>query len=85
MLLKKWPGVKHGQARQLDLAMHSQSANRRKFRLNSLNLAPLLLLNPVDSTQPQLHQGRLMLGGSAHEHIGEAKQTNELHKQENDI
>ena len=31
------------------------------------------------------HQGRLMLGGSAHEHIGEAKQTNELHKQENDI
>ena len=31
------------------------TANRRKFRLNSLNLAPLLLLNPVDSTQPQLH------------------------------
>ena len=39
----------------------------------------------VQNCKPRFTQGRLMLGGSAHEHIGEVKQTNELHKQENDI
>ena len=34
-------------ARQLGHPMHSQSANFEKFKLNSLNLAPFLLLNPV--------------------------------------
>ena len=28
--------------------MHSQSATFGKFKLNSLNLAPFLLLNPVE-------------------------------------
>ena len=34
-------------ARQLSQPMYSQSANFGKFKLNSLNLAPFLLLNPV--------------------------------------
>ena len=34
-------------ARQSDLPWTAQSANFGKFRLNSLNLAPFLLLNPV--------------------------------------
>ena len=37
-------------ARQTDQPMHSQSAKFGKFKLNSLNLAPFLSLNPV-------HQG----------------------------
>ena len=35
-------------ARQLNQPMHSQSANFGKFKLNSLNLAPFILLSPVD-------------------------------------
>ena len=38
-----------GAARQLCQPMHSQFANFIKFKLNSLNLAPFLLLNPVVS------------------------------------
>ena len=34
-------------ARQHGQPMHSQSANFGKYKLNSLNLAPFLLLNPV--------------------------------------
>ena len=36
-----------GAARQFGQPMPSQSGNFRKFNLNSLNLAPFLLLNPV--------------------------------------
>ena len=34
-------------AKQSGLPMHSQSTNHGNFKLNSLNLAPILLLNPV--------------------------------------
>ena len=36
-----------GAAREPGQPMHSQSANFGKFKLNSLNLAPFLFLNPV--------------------------------------
>ena len=41
--------------------------------------------NPAREDECRFKQGRLMLGGSEHEHIGEAKQTYELYKEENDI
>ena len=45
--------------------MHSQSANFGKFEVNSLNLAPFLLLNPVAllTSQHKEDQTREQFGG----------------------
>ena len=50
LVRKKWPLFENSRpnaARQRGLLLHSQSANEGKFKLNSLILAPFLLLNPV--------------------------------------
>ena len=43
------------EARQLGLLMHSQSANHGKLKLNSLDLASLLLLHPVHEHDKKMH------------------------------
>ena len=78
---KKWPLFKNSlpsAAMQLGLLMHSQSDDHGKFKLNSLYLAPFLLLNPVAWNLHHNIRNRLWIDSNSHV-LGNGPSANPVH------